>query len=374
MIPSKLIDKLRDFDFKFPNKTAIKLVEAKKYLQDVIGTEVDNTLVRTYLEAKGYQNIDESSGLDDDLSLDDIVNMDWAPRREVDRSNSRSSYAHNTQLLQEFHSGNKSDAFDRLVVENINLVHKIATRYQNYIHHQLSYDDLVSEGIVGLIKAIKKFDVNKDVQFSTYAVWWIRQQIVRSIIETGTIVRIPAYMFENVLKIKRAELPYLLNGQIPDVTEICKKLAISMDLYEKAKLVEHQFIGMTSLDQYVANEDQDTELGEFISLESHCVIGGNYEGFYDPSLLLEKNDVCERIQKIIVESLKPREQEIILERFGFRDGVPKTLEQLGQRFKLTRERIRQLEAKSLKKLRAKMSKRAVREDYQWPELMSGGKF
>jgi len=365
-------EKLRTFELKFPDKNSIKLDQAKNYLQEVIGKWLDDEYVKSFLEVLGYKNIETASNLNDDLDdlgLEDILNMDWSPKPS---QNNSGSHPHNTHLLNDYHVEEESEAFDRLVVENIKLVHKVASRYQNYVNHQLSFDDLVSEGTIGLIKAIRKFDINRDVQFSTYAVWWIRQQILRAIADTGTTIRIPVHMFENVLKIKRAELSYQLDGQKPNITEICNQLNISLETYGKAKLVEHQFLGITSIDQYVSDEDQDTELGDFVSLESHRLLGDYDKMFFNPSLITEQNEVRMMIHQTISDHLKPREQEIILERFGFVDNNPKTLEQLGQRFGLTRERIRQIEAKAIRKLRARMTRKTVRDDFQWPEQMIGG--
>ncbi|UZH05379.1 sigma-70 family RNA polymerase sigma factor [Heyndrickxia coagulans] len=369
-------EKLRDFELMFPDKKSIKLDQAKNYLQEAFGNRLDDDYVKSFLEVLGYKSIDlELSQNDDsdDIDLDDILNMDWSPKLNAHPSHQNpGSHSQNTRLLKEYHVDEEAEAFKTLVTENMKLVHKLASRYLNYVNHQLSFDDLVSEGTIGLIKAIRKFDINRDVQFSTYAVWWIRQQILRAIADTGTTIRIPVHMFENVLKIKRVELAFQLNGQRPNITEICNQLNISLGTYEKAKLVEHQYLGITSIDQYVSDEDQDTELGDFISLESHHLLVDYDQLFYNPSLITEQNDVRTRIHQTISEHLKPREQEIIFERFGFVDGNPKTLEQLGQRFGLTRERIRQIEAKAINKLRARMAKKTVREDFIWPEQMIGG--
>lgn len=374
MKPYEIHEKLRNFETVFPNKSSIKLAEAKQYLEGAIGKELDDNYVRSFLEALGFQKIESHSASkhDEDLELDDILNMDWSPQTDGQSlQNALGTHSYNTHLLIEYHTEQDSKAFDQLVVDNINLVHKVASRYLNYVNHQLSFDDLVSEGVIGLMKAIKKFDISKEVQFSTYAVWWVRQQISRAVADTGTMVRIPVHMFENVLRIKRAELPYLLHGESPNLSEICSTLNITLSTYEKAKLIEHQFLTITSTEQFVSNEDQDTELGEFLSVESHRVLNNYDETFYNPSLLAEQNDVRLRIRETILKHLKPREQEIIFERFGFIDNKSKTLEQIGRKFGLTRERIRQIEAKAIKKLQVRMTKKSVRDDFQWPEETMG---
>lgn len=372
-----LNDKLREFEVVFPDKSSIQLCEAKKYLEETLGKGLDDEYVRSFLEVIGYKSIvftPNTKVTSDDIELDDILNLDWSPKSSEGQARQQTgSHSQNTQLLRDYHMDDESEAFSRLVIDNMRLVHKIAAKYQRYVAHQLSYDDLVSEGTIGLIKAIKKFDINRDVEFSTYAVWWIRQQILRAIPDTGTTIRIPVHMFENVMRIKKAELLYELNNQKPNVGEICTQLNISQDTYKKAKLVEYQYLGITSIDQNVSDEEQGTELGDFLSYENQRTIRDEYDKmFLNPAFILEQNDVRVRIKQVISEFLKPREQLIILERFGFVDNYPKTLEQLGQKFGLTRERIRQIEANALKKLRARMTRKTVREDFQWPEQLIGG--
>lgn len=373
MFPASMLEKLHEFETAFPDKSIIKLVDAKKYLKTLIGEEISDEHVMAYLKAKGYQQI-QTSAYSEELDLDDILNMDWTSKKnkDTDSIHAQEGYGANARLLNEFHSASEKDAdaaFEQLITDNIKLVHKVAKRYLNYVAHSLTYDDLVSEGIIGLIKAIRKFDVNRDVQFSTYAMWWIRQQIIRAIQDTGTTVRIPVHIFDKVLTIKRAEHPFLLEGKTPEVDIICNHLNISRQQYEKAKKVEHQYLGITSLDQNVSNEDHDTSLAEFISLESHSLICGYNEQYFNPSLLVEQKDVRERIFQVI-EELKPREQVVIIERFGLRDNNEKTLEEVGKVFGVTRERIRQIEAKALGKLKIRI--RRIREDFQWPEQLIGG--
>ena len=369
-----LIEKLRDFLLYFPDKSQIDFVAAKEYLEDAFGKKLEEEYVLSFLIALGYKEIirtEEIEETEDDLDLDDIINLDWESRARK-KTYAAQPYENNAYYLTRFHYFKDSKAFERLVEDNLNLVRKWAARYFRYVSHSLSYEDLVSEGIIGLIKAILKFDVDRGMQFSTYAVWWIRQQITRAIIETGTTVRIPVHMFETIMRINREELSYKLNGLVPDHEEICRKLSLTPEMYKQAKLAEHRFLTIASLDQFVSNEDHDTELGEFISPSSNNLLTDCDIQLFDPALIAERNDIRNNIIKMIEECLKPREQIIILERFGLVDDEPKTLEQLGLRFGLTRERIRQIEAKALQKLRIRMLKKAKYEDYVWTEPASGG--
>lgn len=370
MKPYEIQEKLRNFELAFPDKSSIELRAAKEYLQGVVGRNIDDDYIRSFIEMLGYKQIEiKTEPEEDELDLDEIINLEWSPKETP--KTSRGSHMSNTVLLSEYHDSEEMKAFEQLVVDNMKLVQKVASRYVNYVNHQLSFDDLVSEGTIGLIKAIRKFDVKKDVQFSTYAVWWIRQKIIRAITDTGTTVRIPVHMFDTVVRIKRKEMKYLLEDQKPNVDEICRELNISVGTYEKAKLVEHRFLAISSIDQHVSNEEQDTEIADFLSIESHHVLGEYNEMYLSPSLLAERGDIRSRIIKAVGD-LKPKEQVVILERFGFLDNEPKTLEQLGQKFKLTRERIRQIEARALGRLRNKMAQRTIREDYEWPEQLIGG--
>lgn len=369
-----LIEKLRKFDSFFFDKSRINLAEAKQYLEDAFGKTLDDDYVYSFLDALGYKEILPPENTmntvnEDDLELDDIINLDWESKA---KKIADQPHEQNKLNLSRYYHHKDSEAFEQLVESNMNLVRKIAKKYINFVSHDLSFDDLVSEGTIGLMKAIQRFDITRGLQFSTYAVWWIRQQIMRAIMVSGTTVRVPIHMFERIMKIKREELNYGLNGELHKVDEICKKLSISPEAYRQAKLAEHRFLSIPSLDQYVSDDDLETELGHFVSPSTHMLSTDYDASFYDPTIIVERNDIRTTMMEIIAEHLEPRERIIILERFGFINDEPKTLEQLGQRFGLTRERIRQIEAKVLKKLKVKILKNASYEDFVWPETAAGG--
>lgn len=365
------------FERTFPDKQTIPFAEAKALLQSLSDEQLENEDVEMFLEIMGFQNIlhnDQSKEANEEPSIDDILNMEWktvSDPKVMDNSSSQGVYSRNTILLKGYHETCNDLEFEQLVVDNMKLVHKLASKYLRYSNHQHSYDDLVSEGTIGLMDAIRKFDVTKDVQFSTYAVWWIRQRIIRAIVDTGTMIRVPVHMFELIQKIRREEQAYEVENNIPDQQTIILKLGISAAQYERAKIVEHQVLGMTSTEQNISEDGQESELSQFISLETHRLLGEYSKIYFDPALLAEQHDLKKLLHELISTHLKPREQEVILERFGFGDCKPKTLEKVGEQFGVTRERIRQIEAKALKKLANKMRKRANRDDYYWPEPMGG---
>lgn len=273
----------------------------------------------------------------------------------------REDYANNTRLLKQFHKDKSDEALSQLISHNMGLVHKIAGRYVNYPSHNLDYDDLVSEGVFGLMEAIKRFDSSKGVRFSTYAYWWIHKRMETAIIKTGMTVRIPMDMINTVLKVKKAELPYVLKQEEVNVVALCNRLGISLAAYEQAKSVD-RFFNIAPLDQNVSSEE-DTELGNVISGETHFTAGGLSEDFADPSLLAERHDIENRLQQLLSKWLRPREKEVVLRRFGFFDDRPETLEEIGKTFGVTRERIYQIEQNAIKKLRKALKYEKTRDDW-----------
>ncbi|MBH8602047.1 sigma-70 family RNA polymerase sigma factor [Thermoactinomyces sp. CICC 23799] len=200
----------------FSSRKFINMEEAKKIIAGIVKQDVDEEFIRGYLRSKGCQIVEEhivpvknerSSKLDpeEDLDIDEILSLELKRRPESFIDNESEDYNNNTDLISNYQKYHEDRVFKNLILSNRRLVQKIALRYQNYVSHKLSYDDLVSEGIIGLIKAIHRFDPTRGYQFSTYATWWIRQHITRAIMDTGLTVRIPAHAFETVLKIKRAE-------------------------------------------------------------------------------------------------------------------------------------------------------------------------
>ncbi|MGN0804219.1 MAG: RNA polymerase sigma factor RpoD [Candidatus Coproplasma sp.] len=264
-----------------------------------------------------------------DISLDDPVKMYLKDIGEVPLL-SADDEIELAKLIQE----GDEDAKKKLSEANLRLVVSIAKRY---VGRGMLFLDLIQEGNIGLMKAVEKFDYQKGFKFSTYATWWIRQAITRAIADQARTIRIPVHMVETINKLTRVSRILLQTlGREPTPAEIAEEMGVSEERVREIQKIAQDPVSLET----PIGEEEDSHLGDFIEDDRAVTPSDSVS-----STMLKETLIT------VLSSLTPREEKVLRLRYGVDDGRPRTLEEVGREFNVTRERIRQIEAKALRKLR-----------------------
>lgn len=314
-------------------------VEGIQVVDTVKGLPLTEEGYELSISAKEYEMADQEIAQLEGVPLDDSVRM-WL--REIGKTPLLSP--EEEQHLARLVAQGDEEAKRKLTLANLRLVVSIAKRYSG---RGMAFSDLIQEGNLGLIRAVEKFDYRRGYKFSTYATWWIRQAITRAIADQARTIRIPVHMVETINRLmkRRSHLEQIL-GRTPTPEELAEDMGIPVDKVNEIIRIAPEPL---SLDTPVG-EEEDSHLLDFIE-DENCD---------SPTEAADRSLLRDRIEEALLV-LTEREREVIKMRFGLIDGMPHTLEEVGRYFNVTRERIRQIEAKAIKKLRNRNNCKKLRD-------------
>ena len=306
-----------------------KLVEANIQVVAEADIDTDSNGTRIKPKEETEEIILNDEDITKDININDPVRMYL---KEIGRIPLLSS-TEEMEISQKVAKGDE-EAKRILAESNLRLVVSIAKRY---VGRGLLFLDLIQEGNIGLMKAVEKFDYDKGYKFSTYATWWIRQAITRALADQARTIRVPVHMVETINKMSRVQRQLTLElNREPSEEEIAKKMGVGVDKVREVLKISQEPVSLET----PIGEEEDSHLGDFLKDESSL----------SPEEYTENEILKEEIREVLM-SLQAREQEVLELRFGLIDGTCHTLEEVGKKFNVTRERIRQIEAKALRKLR-----------------------
>ncbi len=319
---------------------AVEELEKACELLDSLGVEITNGISNNTFDLQEEElfeeEVSEDSGEDveallsqEGVSIDDPVRMYLKEIGKVPLLSAEEELS----LAEKMTQGDVK-AKQQLVEANLRLVVSIAKRYVN---RGMFFLDLIQEGNLGLMKAVEKFDYGKGYKFSTYATWWIRQAITRAIADQARTIRIPVHMVETINRVLRVSRQLLQeNGRDPSDEEIAAKLSMPVEKVREILKIAQEPVSL----EMPIGEEEDSHLGDFIADDNTMA----------PAEAASYTMLREHLLEVL-HTLTPREESVLKLRFGLEDGRPRTLEEVGKVFDITRERIRQIEAKALRKLR-----------------------
>lgn len=343
LLSTKIINNIKNIK---TNKDIVSYLTKNDVPKDISVNEKNYNENILHINNETENNKIDMQELDEELSLlleffnpdlDEIIESEEFKKKLVNTLEVP-DFKDNKLYIKDIQEEKNMNTVDTFVKANERLVIKEANRFVGYETTSLDFDDIYQYGYVGLLKALSKFDLSMDNEFSTYAIPWIRQSIMRGVQNDSLLIRVPVHRWESIIKLRKLEVQSEKNFGKVDYDWIAKELSITKDKLDELIIIKSIFMNNVSLDTIVG-EDGATVLGEFIPDQT--------ENVEDIILEYDLKDTIDDILKILDE----RSKDIIIKRFGLSGHEPMTLEEIGAEYNVTRERIRQIESKALKKLK-----------------------